>query len=79
MAWLASSTTPDPPYPTTDLYESADGGVTWQYIDTIERPWYPIAITADQVVLETFNPAVPVFGAYLFWPSMEMDVWTERE
>ena len=53
--------------------------MTWQYIDTIERPWYPIAIAADQVVLETFNPAVPMFGAYMFWPSMEMEVWTERE
>ena len=58
------------PCPTTDLHESLDGGLTWQHIDTPERPWSPQAITADQVLLSSANFAVSVWGAYMFWPSV---------
>ena len=68
-----------PPLGTTDLHESLDGGLSWHHLDTLDRPWQAVAITQDTLLLSSFNFRVPVWGADLFWPSMELDVWTERE
>ena len=71
------------PLPTTVLYESTDGGVTWHHLDTLELPWYPEAITAGsverepQLLLSSSTPVVPVWGAHMLWPSRVMKEWPE--
>ena len=65
---------PEPPFPETDLYESTDGGVTWNHIDTLERPWNLIAISRSQLLLGGYNNAVPTWYGNMLWPSMELEV-----
>ena len=59
------------PLPTTDVYESTDGGRTWVHVDTIDLPWFPEAISDDQLLLSSRSFLVPVWVSYILWPSME--------
>ena len=65
---------PDLPLPTTDIYESIDGGMTWTHADTIDRHWYPYAISDDQLLLRSMYPETesnPGWFLHILWPSKE--------
>ena len=70
------------PLPTTDIYESTDGGVTWAQVDTIDRPWFPRAISDDQLLLTSLNFVGAGWKSNILWPSKEAaplpDPWGDR-